>query len=468
MAKVVELHKSIEGIRDAGVETVLKTECVGVSKVVHIKRAAGDRLSSDDLGKWDKHMRDSLDRTLNGELDDQSRKQAVDGFKQEGLSWRTGSDTALPAFLASRVASRPAVGSVAEAGMGNLEAMMETYDARTTVALERAVSSLPDDLALNFRGMVDDGASAASARWRTLTRAGEDMQDAHEEQDVLRQEAFLADDGEPGSDRSGHVAGPLQRGLCSVVDVARGRVWDEVLRSRRRWADVRRLRELRNVTDQNRSWLWAIKNRVERCLASHDYALAVRTMLGAPVLIDPVLCGGCGRHVLDLQGKHALCCMGSATTTGHNRVRDTIAMGLAMADAGTVTEPLGFVPSAPNLRLADILTRASTVDGFLACDVEIASPEATGAGLDCVESMRVRKLEHFGERVLMELEEQMCAVHTSGPVCNSRRSTVLISLLRAAAQQAARTLDGSAAVSLVRRWELAVAVEVWRRTVVMV
>ena len=29
MAKVVELHKSIEGIRDAGVETVLKTECVG-------------------------------------------------------------------------------------------------------------------------------------------------------------------------------------------------------------------------------------------------------------------------------------------------------------------------------------------------------------------------------------------------------------------------------------------------------
>ena len=51
MAKVVELHKSTEGIRDAGVETVLKTECVGVSKVVHILRAAGDRLSCDELGK---------------------------------------------------------------------------------------------------------------------------------------------------------------------------------------------------------------------------------------------------------------------------------------------------------------------------------------------------------------------------------------------------------------------------------
>ena len=82
MAKVVELHVNIEGIRDAGVETVLMTECVGVSKVVHILRAAGDRLSSDGLGKWDKHMRDSLGRTLNGELDDHSWRQAVDGFKQ--------------------------------------------------------------------------------------------------------------------------------------------------------------------------------------------------------------------------------------------------------------------------------------------------------------------------------------------------------------------------------------------------
>ena len=172
------------------------------------------------------------------------------------------------------------------------------------------------------------------------------------------------------------MAGPLQRGLCSVVDVARGRVWDDVLRSQRRWADVRRHRELRNVADQNRSWLWAIKNRVELC--SHDCAPAVRTMLAAPVLIDPVLCGRCGRHVLDLHGKHALCCVGSATTTGHNRVRDT---GLAMADAGRVTEPLKLVPSAPNLRPEDILTRASLVDGFLACDVGIASPEASGAGL---------------------------------------------------------------------------------------
>ena len=99
------------------------------------------------------------------------------------------------------------------------------------------------------------------------------------------------------------------------------------------------------------------------------------------------------------------------------------------------------------------------MDGFLACDVEIASPEASGAGLDCMESMRVRKLEHHGERVVMELEEQN--VRYTPPVlsCYGRRSSVLTALLRAASQQAE---------SLVRRWELAVAVEVWRRTAMMV
>ena len=323
------------------------------------------------------------------------------------------------------------------------------------------MSSLPGDLVVNFRGIVDDAAAAAITRWRLLTMPEEDVEGGRAGLDALLQEAFLADDGEPGADRSEHLAGPLQRGLCSVVDAARGRVWGEVLRSQGRWADVRRLRELRKVADQNWSWLWAIWPLT-------TMLFAVRTMLGAPVLIDPVLCGGCGRHVLDLQGKHAFCCMGSATTTGHNRVRDTIAMGLAMADAGTVTEPLGLVPSAPDLRPVDILTRASTVDGFLACDVGIASPEASGAGLDCVETMRVRKLEHYGERVLAELEEQNVRYTPLILGCYAGRSSVLTSLLRAAAQQAARTRNGSSAESLVRRWELAVAVEVWLRTATMV
>ena len=82
--------------------------------------------------------------------------------------------------------------------------------------------------------------------------------------------------------------------------------------------------------------------------------------------------------------------------------------------------------------------------------------------------MRARKREHCGERVLAELEEENVRYTPLILSCYGRRSTVLTSLLRAAAQQAARTRDGSSADSLLRRWELAVAVEVWRRTATMV
>ena len=56
--------------------------------------------------------------------------------------------------------------------------------------------------------------------------------------------------------------------------------------------------------NQNRTWLWAIKDRVQPCLASHDYTLAVRTPDGScPLRL-------LWRHLLDAQGNHALCCMG--------------------------------------------------------------------------------------------------------------------------------------------------------------
>ena len=170
---------------------------------------------------------------------------------------------------------------------------------------DRAAPCLPDDLALVFRGLVNDAAVAAIARWRLLTVSGDDVKDADAELDALLQEAFLADDGEPGADRSGHVAGPLQRGLCLVVDVARRRICDEAPRSQRRRADVRRLGELRNVADKNRSWLWAIENRVVWLLTITLLLCARCWVLRSRSILFSL--GVCRRHVLDLQGKHALC-----------------------------------------------------------------------------------------------------------------------------------------------------------------
>jgi hypothetical protein len=241
-----------------------------------------------------------------------------------------------------------------------------------------------------------------------------------------------------------------------------------MLESEGRHADLRRLAELRASEDQERSWLWAIRRGSEPTLAPADYSLAVRAMLGATVLSQPMVCGGCGSRVMDVQGRHALCCLGAETTIGHNRLRDVIAMGLAMADPGTVVEPLGLVPSMPQLRPADVLSRAGLEQGLMAGDIGITSPEAGGAGTDCVEAMALHKKEWYGDAVLAELQAQAITYQPLVVSCFGRRSRVLTTLLRDAALRASRTRDGPTAAALLRRWQRAVACEVWRRTAAMV
>ena len=87
----------------------MKSECASICKLVHLLRALGDRLTPDELSGWDKQMRLSLGRSLNGELEDTAWKQAMGSFSLGSLGWRSASDVALPTFLSSRVAARPAV-----------------------------------------------------------------------------------------------------------------------------------------------------------------------------------------------------------------------------------------------------------------------------------------------------------------------------------------------------------------------
>ena len=169
---------------------------------------------------------------------------------------------------------------------------------------------------------------------------------------------------------------------------------------------------------------------------------------------------------MDVQGRHALCCLGAETTIGHNRLRDVIAMGLAMADPGTVIEPQGLVPTMPQLRPADVLSRAGLEQGLIAGDIGITSPEAGGAGTDCVEAMGLRKKEWYA--VLAELQAQAITYQPLVVSCFGRRSRVLTNLLRDAALRAAHTRDGPTAGALLRRWQRAVACEVWRRTAAMI
>ena len=58
------------------------------------------------------------------------------------------------------------------------------------------------------------------------------------------------------------------------------------------------------------------------------------------------------------------------------------------------------------MRPADILSRAGREQGLLALDIGVASPEAGGAGDDCVAAMEGRKKAFYGEAVLAALHAE--------------------------------------------------------------
>ena len=67
-------------------------------------------------------------------------------------------------------------------------------------------------------------------------------------------------------------------------------------------------------------------------------------------------------------------------------------------------EAAGLVPSNPDLRPADILTRSAVPNTLTAVDVGVKSPEAAGAGDDCAQAMVEEKLRHYAN-VIPEREQ---------------------------------------------------------------
>ena len=248
---------------------------------------------------------------------------------------------------------------------------------------------------------------------------------------------------------------------------ARVRTMMAALQNENRQADLARLAELLSP-EQDRSWLWSINNAVDPCLEPRLCSVAVRLMLGAELVGEDTVCGGCGKKVLDVRGYHATCCPGAAVTIGHNRIRDVLAMGFAVGDPGTVIELAGLVPSNPSLRPADILTRSARASGHVAIDVGVASPHAAYAGEDCLDAMLARKQRHYGDAVLDELSAEGISYIPALISCYGRRSTTLSSLLHSAALRAARVRGLACGAAIESRWKRSLACEVWRRAACLV
>ena len=156
---------------------VLARQSVDVSKLLYHLRLNGDRLDDRILGRFDQHLRLSVETTLGGELADTSWWQATTGVKHGGLGLRTVRSTALAAFTASRLGARPLVRTMVDhfcaATGASHDAIMQAYDTRTEDGLVKLVGQLPPESALKLLDELRDQVQEAEARWMdTSTGAG--------------------------------------------------------------------------------------------------------------------------------------------------------------------------------------------------------------------------------------------------------------------------------------------------------
>ena len=438
--------------------------------MAHLLRVSGAAFSEGAAAEHDDLQCQYLARALGGDLPGHALEQAAAGVADGGLGYRRAVDLAAPAFVASRVEARPFVerlfASMASAGVVVPDAM-QAYDAELAAALDAFCERLSPARAASAREACEAAAAGAAHLLQRLLAgrgvegaAGEDAEPAEGPQ--LLREAGAEDDEHPlaGGRRR------LQRSLAHLCDQG---LLDHLAAAHARAgpegeAHARRLVELRDETSSS-AWLWGLDPRDGHSLEPDKYVAAVRLRLGAGYLPEPRLCRACGRCPLDPGGFHALCCAPGEGTRGHYDVRDSVLDLTRLADPTAETEVVGLFDAAPGLRPADILTSAASPGLTSALDVGVASPDAVGAGDDCLETMRLRKRNRYGA-FLAELEDQGVEYRPLVWSCWGREHADTTAVLTRLARRAARRRGVPTSV-LLRRARDSVGAALARRAAAM-
>ena len=470
-SKVEKLHEAIDVVEDAATELVLKKECADVCKIIYTLRLNGDRIPEDMLQRYSCVLRESVARTLGGDLGDDSWRQATCETKAGGLGIRPAEEVALPAFLASRVSARPAVRQIFQRletqGLATVEALERVYQERTDAAAARFLNFFPTDdgARSSVQTALQEAVVAAEDWWARLVESGDASPQAPNGGRPVGAALVDEDVGVEESDlRPGALA--LQKILCGFVDKFRLDALTDHFAAQGLEEDARRLDDLRD-THQDHSWIFSLNPELDVVLPEEEWLIAMRLRLGCRLLSGEHVCRCCGKRVLDVQCYHALCCSMAESTKGHNQVRNTLHAGFSVSDPGAATEVEGLIPSAPDLRPADILTTAAHETSAVAVDVGIKAPHALDAGLDCTETMKQDKLRYY-EAHLPELENQGVLYKPATFSSFGRRHPDTTKIMTLAARRAARYRGLSDHRNLLNRWCRSVAAAVWRRAARMV
>ena len=232
------------------------------------------------------------------------------------------------------------------------------------------------------------------------------------------------------------------------------------------WRDVRRLRELRDES-VNRDWMWAINPAHGTYILKKNFQTCIRLLLGAYQRDEPKICPRCEKFILDRSGYHALCCGGPQANVGHTAVRDIILDLVRLVDSSARTEEPALILSAPTLRPADIFTSTALPGCQAALDTGICSPDASGAGDDCCESMRKRKLKEYGE-FLDEMAAQDIRYIPLTFSCYGRAHPETLHILEKLSARAARKFGMTDHRPIFRRTLARIGIAIWNRAAEMI
>ena len=343
-------------------------------------------------------LRASVATSLAGDLPDHSWWQATTGVTVGGLGLRTAVTVALPAFVASRILSRPLVVTMVDhlcAAIGaSRQTIMAEYDARTDEALSRLASTLPTATALDLLAKLDEAYAESHLSWQNVLSGSEPAMRDQPPPAPRHARGITPDDGD-GDHEHPHTRKrtKIQGVITAYIDSGVREGLLQMHESEGSWAARMRLAALGD-SSVDHTWLWRLNPRHGSTLEADEYVDSVRFRLGCAGPAEPTTCAACNSGILDTGAAHASCCALGEATRGHNAVSSLIHAAAQQCDHTSEMEVPGLIPGT-DLRPADVLTSALG-NAYTALDVSICSPHASEAGVDCTQSRVQAKLEHYG------------------------------------------------------------------------
>ena len=235
-----------------------------------------------------------------------------------GLGLRTAVTVALPAFVASRILSRPLVVSMVDhfcaATGASRQTIMAEYDARTDEALSRLASTLPSATALDLLSKLDEAYAESHLSWQNVLSGSEPAMRDQPYPAPRHARGITPDDGD-GDDEHPHTRKrtKIQGVITAYIDSGVRESLLQMHECEGSWAARTRLAELGD-SNVDHTWLWRLNPRHGPTLDADEYVDSVRFRLGCAGPAEPITCAACNSGVLDTGAAHASCCaLGEAT-----------------------------------------------------------------------------------------------------------------------------------------------------------